>query len=60
MGPVEILFALAVLLPFGLGAWALAITAYARAREASRRVAALEARLAALERAARDRGPGQG
>ncbi|WP_248355463.1 hypothetical protein [Anaeromyxobacter oryzae] len=57
---MEILFALAVLLPFGLGAWALAITAYARAREASRRVAALEARLAALERAARDRGPGQG
>jgi hypothetical protein len=51
---VEILFALAVLLPFGLGAWALAMIAYVRARETAQRSRALELRIAALERAARD------
>jgi hypothetical protein len=47
---VEILFAAALLMPFALGAWVLAIMAYGRAREADRRARALEARLRELER----------
>lgn len=44
------LFAAALLLPFSLGGWVLAIVAYARAREADRRARRLEARVAELER----------
>lgn len=47
---MEILFTLAVLLPFGLGGFALALVAYGRARAADHRVVALERRVEALER----------
>jgi hypothetical protein len=46
---VEFLFVLAALVPFALGGWIIGIVAYARARAADRRAAALERRVAQLE-----------
>ena len=47
------LLVLAALIPFALGGWVIGIVAYGRARAAAERAARLEARVAALEHAAR-------
>jgi hypothetical protein len=47
---VEFVALLAVMVPFALGGWVLGIVAYVQARAVGARTAALERRLADLER----------